>query len=320
MLQLLSLAAGLAVAALTFSSCAHTAGAPPVDATPAQRAETKPATDQPDPAADCATAGGKYLGDMKCEFPGGNVQQILIGADAERARLSAVPIELKSPHAWAMATTAITFEFNQDSPDILGGEAATPIGVEGGKRLLSDWWGVNNQEDLLRTLDWLQFEGHRAQFDELGNRVDALSEQEFRALEARVQNDPQAVNQLSIARKNHRALGEKGILAWDLVRYISVCRWGYRAGYLSEAEAWDRIMPAAHRLQMTFASWQDLQSDFLIGREYWSPPQTQTHQDEFRAIYERFLRDPVSPWNSNPWAMDLQVTTALPIKANESLK
>jgi Protein of unknown function (DUF1266) len=129
-----------------------------------------------------------------------------------------------------------------------------------------------------------------------------------------VRNDPRALNQLNLARKNHRALGEKGILAWDLVRYISICRWGYRVGYLSEAEAWDRIMPAARRLQMTFASWQDLQSDFLIGREYWSSPLAETHQEEFRAIYERFLRDPVSPWNLNPWTIDLGVAAPLPIK------
>jgi Protein of unknown function (DUF1266) len=57
-------------------------------------------------------------------------------------------------------------------------------------------------------------------------------------------------------------------------------------------------MPAALRLQQTFDSWQDLQSDFLIGREYWSLQQTQLSGARFSAIYERFLKDPVSPWNA----------------------
>jgi hypothetical protein len=87
------------MAALALSSCTYTAGAPSVDTTLAQRAETKPATNQSDPASDCATLGGKYLGDLNCEFPNGDVQKILTGADAERAKLSAVVIELKSPHA-----------------------------------------------------------------------------------------------------------------------------------------------------------------------------------------------------------------------------
>jgi hypothetical protein len=57
------LAAGLAVALLTLSSCTHTAGTPAVDAR-AQRADTKPVTDKFDPASECAASGGKYLGDM----------------------------------------------------------------------------------------------------------------------------------------------------------------------------------------------------------------------------------------------------------------
>jgi hypothetical protein len=59
-------------------------------------------------------------------------------------------------------------------------------------------------------------------------------------------------------------------------------------------------MPAALRLQQTFSSWQDLQSDFLVGREYWSIGQTQKTGERFRTIYERFLQDPASPRNVNP--------------------
>ena len=119
----------------------------------------------------------------------------------------------------------------------------------------------------------------------------------------------------SITRKNHRVLGGKGILAWDLVRYIALCRWGYLAGYLTETEAWDHIMPAARRLQLAFDSWRDLQSNFLIGREYWSLQETQSKGARFQAIYERFTRDPNSPWNTNPWTMDLKAPAPLPINA-----
>lgn len=51
---------------------------------------------------------------------------------------------------------------------------------------------------------------------------------------------------------------------------------------------------------------------FLIGREYWSLQ----NGERFRAIYDRFLQDPASPWNANPWNMNLQVATPLPIAAN----
>jgi hypothetical protein len=230
--------------------------------------------------------------------------------------LSSVHITPNSPHAWALATTAMIFEMNSHRHDLLAGTVATPDGEKTGKRLLSQGWDVNNRDDLLRTLTWLQFKGHRTEFDQLGVQVDALTEQQFLTVEAAAQSNPRALNQLEITLKNYRALGTKGILAWDLVRYIAVCRWGYLAGYWSETEAWDHIMPAALRLQQTFASWQDLQNDFLIGREYWSLQETQLKGARFHAIYDRFLQDPSSPWNANPWAMDLKVVTPLPIAAN----
>jgi hypothetical protein len=237
-------------------------------------------------------------------------------AATQRATLSSIPVTPKSPHSWALATTAIIFEVNRHRHDLLSGTVATPGGEEIGKHVLSQWWGISNHDELLGMLGWLQFEGHRADFDQLGRRVDALSEREFRSIEAAADSNPQAANQLDIARKNHRALGQKGILAWDLVRYIALCRWGYLAGYLSDAEAWTHIMPAALRLQQSFTSWQDLQSDYLIGREYWSVQQTENNGARYRAIYERFLQDPNSPWNTNPWTMDLNVAAPPPIEAN----
>jgi Protein of unknown function (DUF1266) len=218
---------------------------------------------------------------MKCQFANGLILPVLSGADAQRAKLSSIHVAPKSPHAWALATTAIIFEFNRNRLDMLAGTAITPDGEANGKHLLLDSWGVNNRDDLLKTLLWLQFAGHRSEFEELGLRVDALTEQQFATLEAAAQRNPQGLNSLEIVRKNHRTLGQKGILAWDLVRYISLCRWGYLAGYFSDTEAWDHIMPAALRLQQTFTSWQDLQSDFLIGREYWSLQRLNSKESDF---------------------------------------
>jgi hypothetical protein len=73
------------------------------------------------------------------------------------------------------------------------------------------------------------------------------------------------------------------------------------------------MMPAALRLQETFDSWQDAQSDFLIGREFWSKGQSMQSDSSFREIYERLSRESASPWNTNPWDMDLHVATPLSI-------
>lgn len=269
-----------------------------------------------DPTSACVGSGGKYLGDMKCQMADGSVAAILSGDDATRARNSAAPVTPGSPHAWALATTAITFEINGDRHDLLTGIVATPGGLERGKHLLSKWWNVDNRDQLIEMLNWLQFEGHRSRFNELGRQVDAMDELQFKTAEAALMRDPEELHRLVIVRQNYRRLGQKGILAWDLVRYIALCRWGNLAGYLSEMEAWDHIMPAARRLQQSFGSWRDLQNDYLIGRQFWSVGQTQENGERFRSIYERLIADSSSPWNANPWRMVLGVANPLPIKAN----
>jgi hypothetical protein len=221
----------------------------------------------------------------------------------------------KSPQAWALATTAIMFELNATRHDLLGGVVITPVNAERGRQLLSQWWGVSNRDQLLDVLRWLQFEGHRVDFDELGRQVDSMNDQQFTATEAALTGDPQQLHSLQVVRQYHLALGQPGILAWDLIRYIALCRWGYLAGYMSFAEAWDHIMPAARRLQEAFTSWERLQNDYLIGREFWSLQQTNKDGGRFRAISQRFLQDPNSPWNVNPWNLNLGVSTPLRITA-----
>jgi hypothetical protein len=92
------------------------------------------------PAAACASAGGTYLEDLKCQMPNGEIVPILSGADAVIARNSSVQIVSNSPHAWALATTAILFQFNGKQQDLLGGEIATPDARASGLKILSQWW------------------------------------------------------------------------------------------------------------------------------------------------------------------------------------
>lgn len=276
-----------------------------------------------DPAMACANAGGTYLGDLKCRGPDGSVVAILGGNDAVVAQASSIPIASGTPHAWALATTAIIFQFNGQQHDLLGGEVAVPDARARGVTTLSQWWDVRDRSTLLTTLTWLQFSGHRHQFEELGRQVDSMTDEQFKNVEttvaarAALTGDKNGVIPLEIARKYHRSLAGKSILGWDLIRYIALCRWGYLAGYLSEREAWDHIMPAALRLQQTFGSWQDLQSNYLTGRVFWSVQQSEAGGDQFKSIYDLLLRDKTGPWKVNDWSMNLGTVSALPIVAPE---
>ena len=105
--------------------------------------------------------------------------------------------------------------------------------------------------------------------------------------------------------REYERLGAKGLIGWDYARYVSLCRWGYVAGYLSEDEAWVRIMKAARLLQQTYGSWRELGENYLIGREFWSPAQTARNGQLYEATFQRLVSDPQSPWVRLPWRTPL---------------
>lgn len=121
-------------------------------------------------------------------------------------------------------------------------------------------------------------------------------------------NDPQLAHQVAVVRTHYTRLGKKSLLGWDYTRYVSLCRWGYLVGYLSEDEAWQRIMPKARELQEAFDSWADLGENYLIGREFWSLEETTNYGWLYRTAYQRLLTNPEGPWMRLPWKLDLRST------------
>jgi len=206
---------------------------------------------------------------------------------------------------WALATCGVLTERNRGRHDLLGTCEKTEANAAKQQRLLKKWWDIENRRDLLDSLKWVQDGGHREGFEAMGARLTSLSPQELSALEAQTNNDPQQRNQIAIVFKHYRALGDKSLKGWDYSRYVALCGWGYVAGYLSEKEAWDRIMPMARLIQKTFDSWEELGRNYLIGRAYWSLAQTQKSGDLYRRAVKQLCSRPNSPWIKLPWNLDL---------------
>jgi len=213
--------------------------------------------------------------------------------------------KLSDQKLWALATCALLTERNHGRHDLLAGCERTASDISGWKMSLRGSWSVSNREDLLNTLRWLQQEGHRARFERMGSTIAALTPDELNTLRAKNKNNAQANSAMEVAAQYYKRLGKKSILGWDYCRYVSVCRWGYCVGYLSEAEAWERIMPVARALQSTFDSWEDLGNNYLIGRRFWSLQQTLREGEEYKKLLEKFRTDSDSPWVKLPWNLDL---------------
>lgn len=205
---------------------------------------------------------------------------------------------------WALATSAMLFQRNMDSHDLLAGGPRTDWYVDRTRELLNDWWGIRTRAELMSALRWLATEGHRADFERLGVVVDRLPPRLVGWLEAWVLPSELA-HRVAVVQRHHKALGDRSLLGWDYGRYVALCRWGYAAGFLTEDDAWRCIMPAARLLQSHFGSWDELGENYLIGREFWSLSETQRSGDLYRATYQTLRSYAGSPWNRHPWRLDL---------------
>ncbi len=112
--------------------------------------------------------------------------------------------------------------------------------------------------------------------------------------------------------------GTRNEIAWNYPRVVSLARWGYAVGYITEAEAWMVIMPTAQRLQQTFFSWQELGRAYIDARRLFFRNELRVRR-ESEWLYRSILLDPASPWRKYAWDLDLggDRVTASPAKSAE---
>jgi hypothetical protein len=98
--------------------------------------------------------------------------------------------------------------------------------------------------------------------------------------------------------------------AWDLCRHTNVARWGAMAGYISEAEAWERILRVSRQIQETYKSWSEMSEAYLAGRRRWYRAvrtaftrEAQKAQPGVEYVVQLLLntQDANSPWTKNKW-------------------
>jgi uncharacterized protein DUF1266 len=238
----------------------------------------------------------------------GAVTLLCGAADArtQPAPRAAEPAITNGPRAWALATTALLTYRNGDRLDMLPPNVRSDSSVAEARGLLHDWWNVDNRSDLLQALQWLDREGHRAEFQRMGQSLLAMTDAQYQASLRAARDRPEMAGRMKLAREHYRKYRRNSLVAWDYGRYIMLCRWGYMVGFLREEQAWRRIMPAARTIQGSYRSWAELGEDYLLGREFWSREETNRTGRIYRDIEARLVKEPRSAWNQLPWRMKLE--------------
>jgi len=201
---------------------------------------------------------------------------------------------------WALACTAFLFSQNhQGCSSLAGAELTETFRNRQREKLLPDSWHVTDRKTLLAQLKQLVHHGHNTRWQ--GMRKVADSDQLLLAFKRDWNNAQDYDKAVELVKEHGTQFGERGILAWDYCRYICLCRWGYQAGYLSESEAWQLMMPMAKRLQELYTSWEAMANEYLIGRDFWWHGKSLREAPNLLLIKQRLLKDPDSPWMQLPW-------------------
>ena len=151
----------------------------------------------------------------------------------------------------ALAFSAILSSVNNESLSELN---EGPVSDELRKRQqqsLYEGWNVKSRDDLLNTLQWIEEDGHRKVLWEMREHLKLLPIENLLEEVFKDTNDKNDFNRKLMAALSLGAPQRKvvDITAWDYGRYVSLCRWGYICGYLTEEEAWEMILPVARYLQ-----------------------------------------------------------------------
>jgi len=198
---------------------------------------------------------------------------------------------------WAWALNAPLTELNKLSHSIYGGEVMSASAQENYKKVLAQWWEVNDRDTAIQTINQLgNMQMGLPVFTQKMLPYFKMSKEELSQITT---DDPV----LKIALDNIDFLKVYGIKGWDLSRAQTVIAWSYFAGYLSAETAENFATALARRTQSQFPSWGDMAASYLIGYLFWSK--------DVEAFIERnevvthLLKSPSSPWVRLSWEAEL---------------
>lgn len=207
-------------------------------------------------------------------------------------------VSLTQAQLWAMACPALLSEHNQERHDLLWCYDPTQQRIEKTQDLLLEWWDIGSHDEVLKRLDWLDRGGQRVEFDRIvkvQNAPPPIRDSYIKLLKKHY-GEVEFNRKWNFVQQYKNKVGAKSLIGWDFCRIISICRWSVLAEYISEAEAWSRIMPAAKKLQSTFSSWDDMSTNYMIGRNFW-----RSDVSSYDTIKQKLLTDSSSPWKKIPW-------------------
>jgi hypothetical protein len=217
--------------------------------------------------------------------------------------------QLSKAQAWAISLTGIMTEINRSNRDTLNVSTINERWKNTWLEVLSRDWGITTREELLETLNRMESGGHAASFLEIKDIIyeiiAARNEFEITSIIMKYEWDQTKINRFNYVLNNWDKYYNRTIKAWDLGRNISLCRWGYNVGFITEDEAWEKIFRYAKQIQPFYDSWDEYGYDYYMGRVFWASGfgEEKSYIASTEPVYRQLLS---SYWGTIEWNIDLE--------------
>ena len=145
-----------------------------------------------------------------------------------------------------LALSGIIMEDNESSHTELDAFILDGNGKDNTKNTLKADWGIKDHETCVNMLDFLFNNGHSEKLKKLLDYAKnyKFNENEIKKINLNVYDS----RRLLFVYEFLQYFNDKEMLyAWDIGRVISVSRWCYHLGYLSEDEAWAYLEKAGSK-------------------------------------------------------------------------
>jgi hypothetical protein len=229
---------------------------------------------------------------------------------------SLMAADLTEKQLWAIALTGIMSEKNGSNLNTLNSSEMNTINKNIWLEILRRDWEINNRNELLKTLDEMENDGHASRLklvkQIISEGIISVTKGEGENILVTTKNTTYKLsaiqyNRLRFTYSNWDKFKDRTILAWDLGRNIALCGWGYDVGFLTEEEALEKIMYYARLIQPLYNSWEEYGYDYYMGRVFWASGfgEATRYYIETKPIYEKLINKN-GLWYNRKWNIDLK--------------
>ena len=211
------------------------------------------------------------------------------------------------PALWerfCIALSGIISTVNDHKLDELDVEERVPLFVQQITSLIRNSWGISGREDLIETLLYLSRAGYRARF---AAYAEAASPEELFGNDMAQEDREGIVRGHAFVQHFKDKYGADFLLGWDIGRAAMITRWGYFAGWLTQAEAEQLLSDMGQVAANGLSGWREFARSYLFGGAFWKEVcaayDGKSYLDTLTDAVRKLLSDgPEGAWTHTPWA------------------